>query len=181
MSQLMERRSDEVLIREIAAGDQSAFAEFYDYHAPRVLGALAKWLTDRGAAEDVLQETFWQVWSRASQYDAARSTPEVWLFVIARSRALDHLRRHKPEVSADGPREPVLLEDPAAALESNEAMEQIRKAMAQLPEEQRSAIRLAFYTGLTYEQVAQSQAIPVGTAKTRIRLGMKRLRDLLRD
>lgn len=177
----MEKRSDELLIREIAAGNQGAFAEFYDSHAPRVLAALVKWLSDRGAAEDLLQETFWQVWLRASQYDARRATPEVWLFVIARSRALDHLRRHKPEVAAGGRCEPVLLEDPAAALEDDESRERVRKAMAKLPEEQRSAIRLAFYAGLTYEQVAQLQAIPVGTAKTRIRLGMKRLRDLLRE
>jgi RNA polymerase sigma-70 factor, ECF subfamily len=177
----MEKRPDELLIRDIAAGDQSAFAEFYDHHAPRVLGALVKWLSDRGDAEDVLQETFWQVWSRAGQYDAARSAPEVWLFLIARSRALDHLRRQRPEALANGRREPALLEDPAAALESDESMQQVREAMAKLPEEQRSAIRLAFFAGLTYEQVARSQAIPVGTAKTRIRLGMKRLRELLRD
>jgi RNA polymerase sigma-70 factor (ECF subfamily) len=101
------------------------------------------------------------------------------LFVIARSRALDHLRRHKLEVAANGQCEPVLLEDPAAALEDDESRERVRKAMAALPEEQRSAIHLAFYAGLTYEQVAQSQAIPLGTAKTRIRLGLKRLRDLL--
>ena len=169
-------RSDQELLTGMASGDRGAFAEFFDRHAPRVLGLLCKWLGQRSDAEDVLQETFWQVWCRAGQYDAARAAPEAWLVLIARSRAMDHRRRQRPAPALpDGPGPA----DPASALERSEQTQQVRTALASLPEEQRSAISLAFYGGLTYEQVAQHQAIPLGTAKTRIRLGMRRLRSLL--
>jgi RNA polymerase sigma-70 factor (ECF subfamily) len=170
---------DQQLLSRMASGDTTAFAQFYDRHAARVLDALVRWLRHRGDAEDVLQEIFWQVWCRADKYDAGRATPEVWLFMIARSRALDYLRRRRPEhLPSPGP-EPVTMNDPFTVLEGNESIHQLREALAKLPEEQRSAISLAFYGGLTYEQVARSQAIPVGTAKTRIRTGIKRLRELL--
>jgi RNA polymerase sigma-70 factor (ECF subfamily) len=172
---------DQQLLSRIAAGDTTAFAQFYDHHAPRVLGSLLKWLGRREDAEDVLQETFWQVWCRAGQYDAARAMPAVWLFMIARSRALDYLRQHRPERLALVEPERVTMRDPSTIFESSESAQQVQEALAKLPEEQRSAIRLAFYEGLTYDQVARAQAIPLGTIKTRIRLGMKRLRDLLRD
>lgn len=173
--------SDQQLLSRIAARDTAAFAEFYDRQAPRLLGWLLRWLGQRGDAEDVLQEVFWQIWSRAGQYDATRATPGVWLFLIARSRALDYLRQRRSSAGAPEGSEPAAAADPCAVLEQTEATQQVREALAQLPEEQRSAISLAFYGGLTYEQVAQRQEIPVGTAKTRIRLGMKRLRALLDD
>ena len=140
-----------------------------------------KWLKHGGDAEDVLQEAFWQAWCRAGQYSAARGTPEVWLFVIARSRALDDSRRHRPERASSGEWDGVTMSDPLTALENGEAAQQVREALAKLPEEQRSAISLAFYEGLTYDQVARLQAIPLGTAKSRIRARMKRLRKLLCD
>jgi RNA polymerase sigma-70 factor (ECF subfamily) len=172
---------DQQLLSRMATGDTTAFAQFYDHHAPRVFGSLLKWLGRREDAEDVLQETFWQVWRRAGQYDAARAMPEVWLFMIARSRALDYLRQHRPERLALVEPERVMISDPSTGFESSELAHQVQEALAKLPKEQRSAIRLAFYEGLTYDQVARAQAIPLGTVKTRIRLGMKRLRDLLRD
>jgi RNA polymerase sigma-70 factor (ECF subfamily) len=172
---------DQQLLNDMAAGSTHAFALFYDRHAGRVFGALLKWLGHRGDAEDVLQDTFWQVWCRAGQYDAARSVPEIWLFVIARCRALDYLRRHRRERRIAVESEPVTTSEPSAALECSESAEQVREALGKLSEEQRSAICLAFYEGLTYDQVARSQAIPLGTAKTRIRAGIKRLRELLRD
>jgi RNA polymerase sigma-70 factor (ECF subfamily) len=173
--------SDQILLCRIASGDTHAFVQFYDRHAPRLLGALMKWLGHRGDAEDVLQEIFLQVWCRASQYNASRSPAEVWLFVIARSRALDYLRRLPPGRLPSMTLEEVTRGDALCILESREAIQQVRKALAMLPEEQRSAITLAFYEGMTYDQVARLQAIPLGTAKTRIRTGMKRMRELLRD
>ena len=172
---------DHQLLRQMAEGNTRAFAQFYDRHAGRVFGTLLKWLGHRGDAEDVLQDTFWQVWCRAGQYDAARSAPQVWLFVLARCRALDYLRRHRRARPIDGEPEPVTTSDPSAALESSESTDQVREALAKLSEEQRSAICLAFYEGLTYDQVARSQAIPLGTAKTRIRAGLRLLREILRD
>ena len=172
---------DQQLLKQTAAGNTRAFAQFYDRHASRVFGALLKWLRHWGDAEDVLQDTFWQVWCRAGQYDAARSAPQVWLFVLARCRALDYLRRHRRARRTDGEPEPVTTSDASAALECSETTDQVRAALAKLSEEQRSAICLAFYEGLTYDQVARAQAIPLGTAKTRIRAGLKLLRDILRD
>ena len=174
-------RSNQELLTCMASGDVTAFTEFFDRHSPRVFSLLCKWLGQRGDAEDVLQETFWQVWTRAGQYDAARSLPEVWLVLIARSRALDYLRRHRNGAAASLAQEPATLNDPGSDLERDESLRQLRTALADLPEEQRTAINLAFYGGLTHEQVARCQAVPLGTVKTRIRLGMKKLRSLLGD
>ncbi len=171
--------SDQQLLSRIAGGDNSAFTAFYDRHAPRVYGLLNRLLDHKADADDVLQETFWQVWRRANQYDASRAPPVAWLFLIARSRALDHLRQRRPAPPPGSTPEPAQSLDPGSALERAEASGQVHAALAKLPEDQRRAIALAFFTGLTYEQVARAQAIPVGTAKTRIRRGMQRLRELL--
>jgi len=173
--------SNQQLLTGIAAGDQQAFAEFYDRHSPRVYGLLLKWLGGRAEAEDVLQEVFWQVWCKAGQYDAQRSPPEAWLYLLARSRSTDFLRQHRPEAALPAGQEPAGLDDPSQVVELDELTGQVRHALARLPEEQRSAVVLTFYAGLTNEQVARYQGIPLGTAKTRIRLGMERLRCLLRD
>ncbi|MBI2824352.1 MAG: sigma-70 family RNA polymerase sigma factor [Planctomycetia bacterium] len=171
--------SDSQLIAQIVAGDRAAFALFYDRHAPRVFGLLARTLRDRADAEDVLQDVFYQVWRRASQYSAARSSPEVWLFLIARSRLLDCLRRKRRDAPGEVARIEARGADPLVGLAQDEAAQRVRSALAQLPEKQRTAISLAFYEGLTHQQVAEHQAIPLGTAKTRILLGIKSLRRLL--
>lgn len=173
--------SDHQLLGRIASGDNAAFAAFYDRHAGRVFGLLSRWLRRQGDAEDVLQETFWQVWRRAGSYDPSRSPPTAWLQLIARSRALDHLRQRKRAAVPTEVEEPAEEHDPFCDLLRDEASHQVHSALAQLPDEQRKAIGLAFFGGLTYEQVAQSQAIPLGTAKTRIRRGMQRLRELLSE
>jgi RNA polymerase sigma-70 factor (ECF subfamily) len=175
----MKDAPDHELLEAIKAGDRQAFAALYDRHAPRLLGLLARWLGDCGEAEDALQETFWHVWRRAEQYDPTRSPPIVWLQLIGRSRALDRLRRRRPEADPAAGARVAVPDDPAAALVADESSRQVREALALLPEEQRSAILLAFYGGLTHEQVAAHQAAPLGTVKTRIRLGMRRLRQLL--
>jgi RNA polymerase sigma-70 factor (ECF subfamily) len=169
---------DEELLKRIAAGDSPAFAQFYDRHAPRVLGQLRQLLGPQ-QAEDVLQETFLQVWSRAHQYDPARAPALAWVALIARSRALDYLKRRRPEGALAPGQEPACLHDPAGLLERLEAGDRLRRALEQLPEAQRSAITLAALGGLTHDEVAREQGLPLGTVKTRIRLGMQRLRQLL--
>jgi RNA polymerase sigma-70 factor (ECF subfamily) len=173
--------SDLHLLSRIASGDAGAFAAFYDRHAPVVLGLLVKMLGRRADAEDVLQETFWQVWRQAARYDPARSSPQGWLVLLARSRALDSLRRRRPAGEAPDAADRAADADPAHGLEQGEQARLVETALARLPEEQRRAIRLAFFGGLTHEQVAEQLAVPLGTAKTRIRLGMQRLRGLLAD
>ena len=118
------------------------------------------------------------MWCNAKKYDPTRSPPEVWLLVLGRSRALDKLR--KRGFGASPLRlEPTIVLDPREAMESDECSCRLNEALAELPDEQRSALTLAFYGGLTNEQVAQKQAIPLGTVKTRIRLAMRKLRVLL--
>lgn len=172
---------DSQLLQRIAAANSDAFAEFYDRHAAAVFGLLVRLLPQRGDAEDVLQETFCQVWRQAGRFDGARASPRAWLLMLARSRALDHLRRRKPTCDVAGAEEPFQGTDATTPAQQNEAAELIRMALSQLPEEQRTALCLAFYDGLTYQQVAERQAVQVGTAKTRIRLALGRLRSLLRE
>jgi RNA polymerase sigma-70 factor (ECF subfamily) len=176
----MTDASDHELVEAIKAGNAAALAALYDRHAGRVLALLVRWLGDRGDAEDLLQETFWQVWRRAAQYDSDRAPPVVWLQLIARSRALDWLRRRRPEAEIRAGAGPV-RDDPAGALVEEESSQQVREALGQLPEDQRRVLLLAFFGGMTHEEIARQHAIPLGTVKTRIRLGMRRLRVLLGD
>jgi RNA polymerase sigma-70 factor (ECF subfamily) len=172
-------RSDEQLLHAVASGDRTAFAEFYDRYAPRVLGVLVRWMGQRADAEDVLQDTFCQVWMQAKRYDPMRSPPAGWVYLIARSRAVDVMRQRRKTVDAASGAEQTVESDADAALERGETSAKIDEALRQLPQEQRSALWLAFFEGLTHEQVASRQAVPLGTAKTRIRLAMHRLRDAL--
>lgn len=172
-------QSDSSILARIAAGDLESFGEFYDQYAPRVWGLLVRILGKTSDAEDVLQEVFWQVWKRAAHYDPERATPLAWLFMIARSRALDLLRRKSLPSASTTDIDPSIELNPADSLEQHEQHLGIQEALARLPEDQRSAIQLAFYNGLTHEQVAERQQVPLGTAKTRIRLGIQRLRQIL--
>jgi RNA polymerase sigma-70 factor (ECF subfamily) len=171
-------RSEE-LIAQMASGDRAAFALFYDFHSPRVLGLLVRSLGHRADAEDVLQETFHCLWRSAARYSPQRSSPEVWVMLVARSRLLDFLRRRRSEVTGSIVQLTAPQVDPWAGLARDEANSCVHGALAQLPAEQRTAISLAFLGGLTHRQVAQRQAIPLGTVKTRILLGMRSLRQIL--
>jgi RNA polymerase sigma-70 factor (ECF subfamily) len=166
--------TDEELMGRVADGDDAAFAALYDRHAARLFGLLTCLLRQRVDAEDALQETFWQVWCQARRYDPARGSVEVWLSMIARSRGLDHRRRPAglPGSAAASPA------DPLRALEEDETAREVSQALARLPDEQRQAVSLAYFGGLTHEQVASWQGVPLGTAKTRIRLAMRRLRTI---
>ena len=176
---VMATVTDLQLMQRIAAGDGSAFAALYDRHAARLLRSLVRWVGDRAAAEDVLQESFFQLWRRARQYDAGRAPPGAWLFLLARSRALDYLRHRRPGPEVEPPADVEC--DPARLLEHAESSRRVREALGRLPVEQRDALMMAFYGGLTHEQVAAALAVPLGTAKTRIRLGIRRLRQALAD
>jgi RNA polymerase sigma-70 factor (ECF subfamily) len=172
--------SDTELVARIAAGDRAAFTEFYDRHSAAVFGLLVKMLPQRGDAEDVLQETLLQVWRQAGRFDPKRASPFGWVVMMARSRAVDRLRQKAASPTSKPPERSVVPET-ESMIERDENAVRIRRALDLLPAEQRTAIDLAFYGGLTYEEVADRQAIPLGTAKTRIRSGMHRLRRLLGD
>ncbi|HEY4308663.1 MAG TPA: sigma-70 family RNA polymerase sigma factor [Pirellulales bacterium] len=169
----------EDLLARMAAGDRPAFALFYDLYAPRVLGNLLRGLRHRADAEDVLQETFHHVWRAAGQYSPDRSSPEVWLMLIARSRLIDFVRRRRPHATGSLSAASAAPVDLMAGLAHDEAAARMKQALAKLPAEQQSAISLSYFGGLTHREVARQQNIPLGTAKTRILLGIRSLRKLL--
>lgn len=176
--------SDQLLVARIAACDRDAFGQFYDRHHERIFALVLRWVRQPREAEDVLQEIFWQVWMKADQFDARRASPLAWLILIARSRAFDHLRGIKRRADAGTARsieraEPAVATDYASDLHRDEVNSAAQRALAALPEEQRSAIWMAFYGGLTHQEIAEQQNIALGTIKTRIRLGMQKMRESL--
>ncbi len=177
--------SDGKLVSEMAKRDAQAFAAFYDRHASMVLGFLCRMVGDRSEAEEALQDAFWQVWRQADAYDPIRGTPVAWLVQIARSRGLDRLRQVKLRTArtADLPEEdreriPAAETTDQRAIDG-ETQERVHAALAALPTEQRQAVTLAFFDGLTHPEVALKVNAPLGTVKTRIRLGMRKLEAVL--
>lgn len=174
---------DVYLVGRAAAGDRDAFAELYDRHAPLVLGLLTRML-GREEAEEVLQEAFLQAWRQAARYRAELAAPRGWLVTIARSRALDRLRSRRTRETREetvGRERPLAVDAAAtsAAAEERESRERVRAALAGIPVEQRRCIELAFYEGLTHSEIAARLDAPLGTVKSRILLGMNRLRQSL--
>jgi RNA polymerase sigma-70 factor (ECF subfamily) len=172
------------LITRIAAGDRDAFSRFYDLLAPVAFGLIRRVLRDPEAAADVLQEVFWQVWREAPQYDPGRGSPEAWLVMRAKTRAIDRLRsiRRRDRTFVAPVDESVArsrdesAENPAVMAEDRSL---VQTALAQLPEPQRRVIELAFFDGLTQSEIATRLGEPLGTVKTRARLGLERLRGAL--
>lgn len=171
--------SDFDLVLRMAARDCEAFTEFYDRYSSRMFGLVLKMTSRRCEAEDVLQETFWQVWSRASQFDGRRGSPLVWLVQIARSRAIDHLRRRRSHQRTTEPHDVATSGQVLDNIEQEDLAIQAQDALSNLPQEQNEVIRLAFFGGLTHEEIARQRSIPLGTVKTRIRRGMQSLRKSL--
>lgn len=173
-------------MERVVARDRKAFAEFFDGHAPIVLGVLVKMLRRRETAEEVLQETFLQAWDKADRFDARRSSPRSWLILMARSRAIDRLRSSRARLDREerkAKEDQVVMAErelPAdASLIAREQSQQLEKALEKLPGEQRECIRLAFFDGLTHSELAQRLDQPLGTVKSRIALGMNKLRRVL--
>jgi RNA polymerase sigma-70 factor (ECF subfamily) len=170
------------LISRIACGrDRGAFDRLYDELSGRVYGFLLRLLRNRPDADDVLQETFLQVWNQAGRFDPERANVDGWVLMIARSRAADRLRKRAAAPTADLTADPVATADPSEPLARADDATRVSNALGQLPHEQRELIRMAFFDGLTHEQIARAMNIPLGTVKTRIRLGLIRLRDRFAD
>jgi RNA polymerase sigma-70 factor (ECF subfamily) len=172
--------TDYDLIAATAREDRAAFAALYDRFAGRAYGVILTLLRNRDDAEDVFQETFLQVWNQAGRFDPSRSTPEGWLVMIARSRAVDRLRK-RPLASGSLDGADPVTEPAEPAADSREEAAKACAALERLIPECREPIRLAFFGGLTHMQIAERLALPLGTVKTRIRQGMIRLRGGLTD
>ena len=171
----MTERKGSAVLRRLAEGDSLALAEFYDAHAGLAYGLALRILRDRSDAEDVVQEAFVQVWRQAARYDPARGTPQAWLCAIVRTRALDRLRRRVSRREQEEAPEPVT----AGSAPDREGELAVRKALLALSAEQRRALELAYYEGLTQSEIARRLGEPLGTVKTRIRSAMIRLRQEL--
>ena len=172
------------LLARIAVGDQSALAELYDVSSAKVFGLAMKILGDHAAAEETTLDVYTQVWRRISTYDAERGTPGGWLMTLTKSRAIDRFRssylergRHVPlEQAAELPGHEDTPEQYSAGLERQRF---VQDALASLSVEQRQAIALAYYWGLSQSEIADHLKLPLGTVKTRMRLGMIKLREVL--
>jgi RNA polymerase sigma-70 factor (ECF subfamily) len=176
--------ADDDLLRAVSRGDESALAALYDRYRLILFGLILRILHDRQEAEDVLQEAFLQVWRRAKDFDPARGRTFTWLVTIARSRALDRLRSlgsRSRFVEADEQVANDEVIDTAYDLVKAEQGEIVRQALGQLPDEQRRTLLLAYFEGLTQAEIAERLGDPLGTVKTRMRSGLIKLRELLRD
>ena len=173
---------DDDLLHAIARGDETALAACYDRYRLILFGLVLRILHDREEAEDCLQEVFLQVWRRARDFDESRGRAFTWLVTIARSRALDRLRASGSRLrltteAARAPHEHV--GDAAQEAVRSEEGAIVREALAELAEEQRHALLLAYFEGLTQSEIAERLGDPLGTVKTRMRSGMAKLRELL--
>lgn len=172
----MPKTQDEAaLIERIRSGDETAMADMYDRYSGIVYGVALRVLGNTTAAEDVLQEIFLQLWRNPQAFDANRGRLPAWLAVIARNRAIDHLRKRPPEDDiADMPISTgVNLESEAA---QRLAVDKIRGVLSRLPQEQRRALEMAFFEGMTHTEIAARSGEPLGTIKTRIRTGLITIR-----
>jgi RNA polymerase sigma-70 factor, ECF subfamily len=170
-----------VLIRRMAGGDREAFAAFYDRYSSLAFSMIRRILPQPAEAEEVLQEVFWQSWTEADRYDRRRGTPEAWVLMRCRSRAIDRLRviRRRTETFVTSVDE-TLAQTPDGKTPSPGALAEDRKLLASalggLPDPQRRVIELAFFEGLTQAEIAERLGEPLGTVKTRTRAGLERLR-----
>jgi RNA polymerase sigma-70 factor (ECF subfamily) len=164
----------EVLLRRLAGGDAEALGEFYDLYAGLANGLALRILRRATDAEDVVQEVFVQVWRQASRYDPERGSPQAWLSIMTRTRALDRLRRLVSRREDPGEAAPVAQDVPR----TDEALA-VKGALGTLTDDQREALELAYYEGLTQSEIAERLREPLGTVKTRIRSALIRLRETL--
>ncbi|QNP92994.1 MULTISPECIES: sigma-70 family RNA polymerase sigma factor [Corynebacterium] len=175
---------EDLLVR-VQRGDKHAFSLFYDALAPRILGLCVHVLRDRAIAEEVTQEVFIELWNNASQFDARQGSASSWAFRLARLRSIDRLRswqasqqRDDREYRLDSARAHSSVEDQALTAVEHD---RLSHAIVAIGEPHSTAVRLAYFGGLSSREVAETTGVAVGTAKTRIRDGLKKLKAALRS
>jgi RNA polymerase sigma-70 factor (ECF subfamily) len=172
------------LIAKTARGDQEAFSRLYDQSSPHVYGLILRVVNQPQIAEEVTMDVYVQVWRQAQSYNLNRGTPMGWLVTLARSRAIDRLRSGRLERANVTSVEEVggLVSDeanPEDQSSERQRAEIVRSTLATLPYEQRESLMLAYFGGYSQSEISEQLGIPLGTVKTRIRMGMIRLRDAL--
>ena len=180
---------DPTLLARVVKGDQQAFSQLYDHSSMLLFSLAVRILGDHKEAADLLQDVYLEVWRKVSRYDVGRGTPVAWLVTLTKSRAIDRLRAR----ATRGHRATNLLEDATAGQTADpdsgpfetQADHDLRAAvgaaLAGLPEAQQQTIELAYYEGLSYSEIAERLNQPLWTVKTRIKLGMSKLRDGLQQ
>jgi RNA polymerase sigma factor (sigma-70 family) len=181
---LREERSDEELLAALAARDASALEDLYARYGRLAFSLAVRITAVPETAEEVVQEVFLAAWRSAATYQASRASARTWLLSITHHRAVDAVRRRAARVQ-QAPLE-LQIRDPEVADVWTEVSrtldaEQVRKALRELPAEQRESIDLAYFHGLTYPEIAERMNVPLGTVKSRLRLGLAKLRSLLRE
>jgi RNA polymerase sigma-70 factor (ECF subfamily) len=178
---------DATLIERIMAGDETALSALYDRYSGMLYAMLLRILRDTGAAEEVLQDLFLQLWRGAARFDTTRGSLAGWLLVIGRNRALSRLRgKERREILPDGDDGFSMDTVPASGNLEDEAartqlMDRLRGALAGLPPEQREALELAYFEGMTQTEIAERTGSPLGTVKSRVRAAMHTLKQLFDD
>ncbi len=170
------------LLQRVADGDAAAFQTFYDRTSAKLFGVILRILVERQESEDVLQEVYLSVWRKAATFDAAKASPITWAATIARNRAIDRLRARPPrahvpveaafDLADDGPAQD-------AGLIHDQDARRIAAALATLEPRHAAAIRACYFDGVTYDELAAREQVPVGTLKSWVRRGLIRLRDQL--
>ncbi len=174
-------RAERRLAKRLARRDPEALRELYERHGRATFGFLVRLLGDRATAEDVQQQVFLEAWQRGERYDPARGGLRSWLLAIARSRAIDQLRRRVPE-----PRDPastVALADRADEARADELLEHwlVVGALDDIPATEAELLRRRFYLGQSQSEIAEATGVPLGTVKSRMVSGLRRMRDALED
>ena len=181
--------TDLSLLQRIAARDTAALAELYDRHSRLLFGLILRIVRDRGEAEEILQEAFVRVWTRAEMYNARMGGPRPWIVRVARNCSIDRLRARRVRAAVQAPAidgaaveaaAPATgIQTPEAAVLDAERRRTLTDALAGLPPEQRQLIEAAFFEGYTHSELAHRFGLPLGTVKTRIRAGMSAMRQRL--
>jgi RNA polymerase sigma-70 factor, ECF subfamily len=184
---IIKEWSDEQLIAQVARGDTAAYEMLYDRYASAGLGLALKITGDQALAEEVLQETFWRVWRKADLFQNQRGAFTSWFFGIARNLSIDMLRRQRAQVQPADESDQLIEQTADPTLDVPETAwrrvkhQQMRSAIESLPNEQRYVIELAYFRGMTRQEIASVTGEPLGTIHTRARLALQKLRDELQS
>ena len=172
---------EELLLRVAALRDRNAFVALFNYFAPRVKSYLLKHGADETSAEEVVQNTFVTIWEKAASFNAQKSAASTWIFTIARNKRIDMLRRQKfIEYDSDSPDiENAAEVPPDEKYATDSDVENLQAALADLPEEQARLLHMAFFEDKSHQAISDETHLPLGTVKSRLRLGMEKLRHIL--